>query len=81
MYLLRQKRDKLSDSDVESLANGTYPLLRADALALCHRVLQWKQELGNDAERAVYGDLDLLAFVQRLIANVREGRVNLMGHR
>lgn len=52
---------------LEENANSTYPLLHEKALFLYIHFLEHKKQHGIGPEKALYANMDLLDFVQRLL--------------
>ena len=52
------------------MANNSYPILHEEVLNLCHNFLKFKQEHGNDHERELYKDMNVIELIERLISKV-----------
>ena len=52
------------------MANNSYPIIHEDVLNLCQNFLKFKQQYGNDKERELYKNMNVIELIERLISKV-----------
>jgi len=52
---------------VQANASGTHPIIHRNLIGLINEFLKFKKEYGTEIEKAVYEDLDVSSFIDRLL--------------
>ncbi len=70
-----KKQNNITEIPHEKLvdfANNAYPILHDSVLPLIQDFLDFKRKNGSPIEKSVYMDMDIIGFVNRIIAKVNE---------